>query len=48
MRGYVPLISNDFVSHMCGLVVYVKEGFPFTQYISRENSVDCYVCFDWL
>ena len=29
---------------MHGLTVYVKEGLPFAQDLSLENSVDCYLC----
>ena len=32
---------------MHGLAVYVKEGLPFAQDLSLENSADSYV-FDWL
>ena len=32
---------------MCGLTVYVKEGLPFPQDLSLENSADFYLCF-WL
>ena len=30
---------------MHGLVVYVKEGLPFAQDLSLENSADSYLCF---
>ena len=30
---------------MHGLAVYVKEGLPFAQDLSLENSVDSYLCF---
>ena len=30
---------------MHGLAVYVKEGLPFAWYLSLENSVDSYLCF---
>ena len=30
---------------MHGLAVYVKEGPPFTQDVSLENSADFYLCF---
>ena len=30
---------------MHGLAVYVKEGLPFVQGISLENSADSYLCF---
>ena len=45
VRGYLPLIRTDSSTHMHGLAVYVKEGLPFGQYLSLENSADS---FDWL
>ena len=30
---------------MHGLTVYVKEGLPFAQDLSLENSADSYLCF---
>ena len=30
---------------MHGLAVYVKEGLPFAQDLSLENSADSYLCF---
>ena len=30
---------------MHGLAVYVKEGLPFAQDLSLENSMDSYLCF---
>ena len=30
---------------MYGLAVYVKEGLPFAQDLSLENSADSYLCF---
>ena len=38
VRGYLPLIRKDFSTHMHGLAVYVKEGLPFAQELSLENS----------
>ena len=32
---------------MHGLAVYVKEGLPFAQDLSLENSADSYLCFGW-
>ena len=32
----------DFVTHIHGLAVYVKEGLPFTWDELLENSVDFY------
>ena len=43
--GYLLLTQKDSVTHMHGLVVYVKEGFPFVRNMSLENSVDSYLCF---
>ena len=28
LMGYLPLIRKDSITHMHGLTVYVKEGFP--------------------
>ena len=45
MRGYLPLIQKDSGTHMHGLTVYMKEGLPFAQDLSLENSADSYLCF---
>ena len=45
--GYLPSIQKDSSTHMHGLAVYVKEGLPFAQDLSLQNSADTYV-FDWL
>ena len=45
VRGYLPLIRKHSVTHMHGLAVYVKEGLPFAQYLSLENSAKSYLCF---
>ena len=45
VRSYLPLIQKDSTSHMHGLVVYVKEGLPFAQGLSLENSAHSYLCF---
>ena len=47
VRGYLPLIGKDSSTHMHGLAVYVKEGFPFALNLSLEESADSYSCF-WL
>ena len=47
MMDYLPLIRKDSVTHMYGLGVYVKQGLPFAQNVSLENSVDSNICF-WL
>ena len=45
VRGYPPLIRKDFITHLHGLAVYVKEGLPLARDLSLENSVDSYLCF---
>ena len=45
VTGYLPLIQKDYITHMHGLAVYVKEGFPFAQDLYLENSVDSCLCF---
>ena len=45
MKGYLPLIRKDFITHMNGLAVYVKEELPFAQDVSLENSADSYLSF---
>ena len=45
VRGYLPLIRKDSSTHMHGLAGYVKEGHPFAQDFSLENSADSYLCF---
>ena len=44
-RGYLSLIPKDSSTHMHGLAVYVKEGLPFVQDLSLENSADSHLCF---
>ena len=34
--GNLPLIQNNYVTHMHGLPVYVKEGLPSIQDFSRK------------
>ena len=43
VRGYLPIIRNDSVTHMHGLAVYVK-GLRFARDLSLENSADSYLC----
>ena len=43
VRGYLPLIWKDSSTHIHGLAVYVKEGFPFARDLSLENSADSYL-----
>ena len=45
VRAYLPWIWKDSIIHMHGLVVYVKEGLPFANDLSLENSADSYLCF---
>ena len=45
VRGYLPLIRKDSTSHMHGLAVYMKEGFPVAWDLSLENTADSYLCF---
>ena len=45
MRGYLPLIRKDSITHMNGLAVYVKKGLPFAWELSLENPADSYLCF---
>ena len=47
---YLPLIWKDSITHMHGLAVYVKEGFPFAYDLSLQNFdlyILTYICF-WL
>ena len=46
--GYLPSIRQDSSTHMHVLAVYVKEGLPFAQDLSLENSAGSYLfstCF---
>ena len=45
LRGYLPLICNNYVTHMHGLAVYVREQLPFAWDLSLENSAGSYLCF---
>ena len=40
VRGYLPLIRKDSITHMHGLAAYVKEGLPFARDLFLENSAD--------
>ena len=40
VRGYLPLVQKDFITHMHGLPVYVKEGLPFAYDLSLEKAAD--------
>ena len=43
VKGYLPLIIKDSITHMHGFAIYVMEVI-FTELIPR-NSVDSYLCF---
>ena len=50
-RGYLPLIRKDYITHMHGLAVYVKEGLPlnafkgiFYMIFSFNLDVHCIIC----
>ena len=45
VTGYLHLIQKDSITQMHGIAAYVKEGLPFAQDLSLENSVDSYLCF---
>ena len=45
VTGYLNLIHKDSMTHMHGLAIYIKEGLPFAQDLSLENSTDSYSCF---
>ena len=40
VKGYLPRIRTDSVTHMHGLVEYVKETLPFARAVSLENTQD--------
>ena len=42
VKGYLPLIWKDSITHMHVLAVYVKEELPFARDLSLENFVDSY------
>ena len=37
VRGYLPLIRNDSITHMHSLAVYVKKWLPFSWDLSLKN-----------
>ena len=46
--AYPPLIQKDPSTHIHVLAVYVKEGLPFAQNLSLENSAILAYVFNWL
>ena len=47
VMGYLHLIRKDYISHIDGFAVYVKEGLFFAGNLSLENSAESYLCFQW-
>ena len=45
VRGSLPLIRKDSITHMHDLAVYVKKGLPFARDLFQENSADSCLCF---
>ena len=45
VRDYLHLFRKDFVIHMLGLAVSIKERYPFIQDISLQTFADLYLCF---
>ena len=48
VRGCLPLIQKDSVTHMLDLAVYVKKGLPFAWVLClliSKNSANSYICF---
>ena len=45
VSDYLPLMPQDYITHIHGLAVYVKEGLPFARDLTLENSADSYFCF---
>ena len=45
VKGYLPLVQKNSVTHVHGLAVYMKERLPFAEDLSLENSADSYLCF---
>ena len=45
VRAYLPLIRKDSVTQIHDIAAYVKEGFPFAQDLTLENSADSYFYF---
>ena len=51
VKGYLPLIQKDSSTHMHGLAVYVKEGFPFAwdrfllMFLSGFTSLSVFLLF---
>ena len=48
VRGYLPSIQKDSITHMHVLAVYVKEGLSFAPDLSLEKSAILSYVFDWL
>ena len=48
MRGYLPLLRKDPITHMHGFAVYVKEGLCFARDLSLEALRILTYVFHWL
>ena len=48
VRGFLPLIWKDLITHIHGLAVYVKEGLSFAQDLSQKTLQILTYVFDWL
>ena len=42
-RGYIDLIQKDSVTHINGLALYLKKGYPFAKDLSQKNSANSYL-----
>ena len=40
VKGYLPLIQKDSITHMHGITAYVKEALPFARDLFLENSAN--------
>ena len=45
VKGYLPLIQKDSVTHMHDFCNLCEEGLPFARDLSLENSAVFYLCF---
>ena len=43
VRGYLPLLGKDSVTHVYGLANYVMEGLPSAWDLSLKNSEDAFM-----
>ena len=45
-RGYIDLIQKDSVTHINGLALYLKKGYPFAKDLSQKTLQ--ILIYDWL